>query len=102
MSGTHALLSDAANLRRTPPETVHARYRGIQFTLVETAAGRCRWSFVSPEGRHRDGRVNGDMRWATTVVRRGIDVWHLMNPDRSKAACAVNGWADEGDVPLWR
>ena len=67
--------------------SVHALHRGIQYTLDEVARGEWHWSFAPPKGPARSGRVRGPYRFALTVVRRGIDVWHLMNrDDHSKAA----------------
>ena len=66
---------------------MRASHRGIQFELREIAAGRWRWAFFPPQGKPREGRVNGDMRWAETVAIRGIDIWHLMNRgDQAQAA----------------
>lgn len=67
--------------------SVHALHKGIQYRLEEVAAGEWRWSFTPPEGKERTGRVRGEYPFALTVVRRGIDVWHLMNRgDQSRAA----------------
>ena len=85
MSDTQPCLSGAATRSRAG-DTVHASHRGVQFTLREAAANQWHWSYVSPEGRRREGQVNGDVRWAMTVVRRGIAIWHLMNRDHAKAA----------------
>jgi hypothetical protein len=66
--------------------SVHALHRGIRYELSEARPGEWRWSFVPPKGPRRSGRVRGKFQFAVSVVRRAIEVWHLMNPDRSKAA----------------
>ncbi len=60
--------------------SIHALHQGIQYTLEETAPGEWAWSFAPPNGSRRAGRVRGGYRFALSVVRRGIEVWHLMNP----------------------
>jgi hypothetical protein len=66
--------------------SVHASHKGIQYMLEEVAPGEWRWSFAPPNGPARSGRVRGEYQFALTVVRRGINVWHLMNRGQSKAA----------------
>lgn len=67
--------------------SVHALHKGIQYQLEEVAPSEWRWSFTPPKGKHRSGRVRGEYTFALTVVRRGIDGWHLMNrDDQSRAA----------------
>ena len=67
--------------------SVHALHKGIQYALEEVSSGEWLWSFTPPKGPPRSGRVRGQYQFALTVVRRGIDVWHLMNRDaQSKAA----------------
>ncbi len=67
--------------------SVHALHKGIQYTLDDVAPGEWHWSFAPPQGPARSGRVRGEYQFALTVVRRGIDVWHLMNRGgRSRAA----------------
>jgi hypothetical protein len=59
--------------------SIDASYRGIQYKLIETDKGEWQWSFQPPAGPRQAGRVVGLPRYAMTVVRRAIDVWHLMN-----------------------
>lgn len=67
--------------------SVHAVHKGIQYTLEKAGDRQWRWSFTPPKGSSRSGRVRGEYQFALTVVRRGIDVWHLMNrDDQSRAA----------------
>lgn len=67
--------------------SIHALHKGIQYTLEESAPDEWQWSFAPPTGPARSGRVRGEYQFALTVVRRGINVWHLMNRGgQSKAA----------------
>jgi hypothetical protein len=67
--------------------SVHATYQDIQHELAEIRKGEWRWSFTPPTGAPRTGRVVGEYMFAVGVVRRAIEVWHLMNrQDRSHAA----------------
>jgi hypothetical protein len=67
--------------------SVHAVHKGIQYTLEEADDRQWQWSFTPPKGPSRSGRVRGEYQFALTVVRRGIDIWHLMNrDDQSRAA----------------
>ena len=66
---------------------VHAAHKGVPYTLEEAGDHQWRWSFTPPQGPSRSGQVKGEYQFALTVVRRGIDVWHLMNRnDQSRAA----------------
>jgi hypothetical protein len=65
---------------------VQAFHKGIQYELEEVRSGEWRWSFTPPTGARRAGRVIGEMEWATVVVRRAIDIWHLMNRDPTPRA----------------
>jgi hypothetical protein len=56
-----------------------ALHRGIPYGLEEVRSGEWRWSFDPPEGPPHAGRVKGQSHYATTVVRRAIEVWLLMN-----------------------
>lgn len=67
--------------------SVYALHEGIQYQITEIRSGEWQWSFTPPAGASRSGRVVGEFEWAVTVVRRAIDVWHLMNRgDRNQAA----------------
>ena len=59
--------------------TVQASHQGISFEVIETGPGEWSWAFLPPDGRRRTGRVVGEQQWVFTVVRRAIEVWHLMN-----------------------
>jgi hypothetical protein len=75
-------------------------HRGIQYELTEVRSGEWRWSFRPPTGATRTGRVIGDQAWARTVVRRAIEVWHLMNDaDRPQPAVLTQrGWGPAAPV----
>ena len=66
--------------------SIHALHKGIQYTLEEVARDEWQWSFAPPQGPSRTGRVRGQYQFALSVVRRGIDVWHLMNRDAQSEA----------------
>ena len=67
--------------------SVYALHRGIQYQVVEEGKGAWRWSFAPPFGSRRTGRVVATQEFAITIAQRGIDVWHLMNPNpRTEAA----------------
>jgi hypothetical protein len=67
--------------------SVHALHKAIQYRLEEVVPGEWHWSFAPPKGLARSGRVRGQYQFAQTVVRRAIDIWHLMNRDeQSKVA----------------
>lgn len=58
---------------------MYALHDGIQYEIEEIRSGEWRWSFTPPGGPRRSGRVVGELAWATTVARRAIEVWNLMN-----------------------
>jgi hypothetical protein len=58
---------------------VNATYRGVQYQLEELTKADWQWSFQPSTGPRQSGRARGERRWAVTVVRRAIDIWHLMN-----------------------
>jgi len=64
--------------------SVYAVYQGIQYEITEVGDGQWRWEFVPPHGPRRIGRAIGTPEWAFTVVRRAIQVWHLMNRRKAK------------------
>ena len=66
--------------------SVYALHRGMQYQITELRSGEWQWSFMPPFGAVRAGRVTGEFQWAVTVVRRAIDVWHLMNRSAGSAA----------------
>lgn len=66
--------------------SIRASHRGIAYRLEEAAPREWHWSFTPPRGKRRSGRVHGEYAFALTVVRRGIDVWCLMNPDQPSQA----------------
>ena len=67
--------------------SVYASHRGIPYKLDEQRPGEWAWSFQPPDGPGRRGIVRGEYQFALTVVRRGIEVWFLMNtPHNPKAA----------------
>ena len=59
--------------------SVYALHQAIQYQITEIRTREWRWSFTPPTGPGRSGHVVGEFEWAVTVVRRAIDVWHLMN-----------------------
>jgi hypothetical protein len=59
--------------------TAKAIYQGVQYQIEELSKGEWEWSFQPPTGRRQSGRARGERRWAVIVVRRAIDIWHLMN-----------------------
>jgi len=59
--------------------TANAMYQGVQYQIEELNKGEWQWSFQPPTGPRQSGRARGERRWAVTVVRRAIDIWHLMN-----------------------
>jgi hypothetical protein len=71
---------------RSRAVSVYASHEGISFELVEIRPGEWRWAFSPPAGARRSGRVHGEQQWAFTVVRRAIEVWHLMNRTERNAA----------------
>jgi hypothetical protein len=60
--------------------SVHASHHGIAYEIEKIGEAQWRWSFLPPVGPRRTGRVRGRFEWATTVVTRAIEIWHLMNP----------------------
>jgi hypothetical protein len=58
---------------------MRATYRRISYQIEDVGEGMRQWSFEPPEGARQTARVRGEAWWATTVVRRAIDIWHLMN-----------------------
>jgi hypothetical protein len=61
-------------------------YRGIAYSVRERAPGEWEWTIRMPFGHDKSGVTRGTQRWAETVIRRGIDVWWLMNPQVSDVA----------------
>ena len=59
--------------------SLYALHRGVQYEMSEVVPGQWQWAFAPPTGPRRSGRVQGEFQFALTVVRRAIDVWHLMN-----------------------
>jgi hypothetical protein len=66
--------------------SIYASHQGITYELNEKRPGEWEWSFQPPHGPRRKGIVRGEYKFAVVVVRRGIEVWNLMNPSRSEAA----------------
>ena len=66
--------------------SVHALHQGIQYELEEVRPGEWRWSVTPPEGKPKSGVVRGGYVFAVSVVRRAIEVWHLMNPHHQSRA----------------
>jgi hypothetical protein len=67
--------------------SIYASHQGIAYQLDEQRPGEWTWTFQPPFGATRRGVVRGGYQFALTVVRRGIEVWNLMNRnDRSDAA----------------
>jgi hypothetical protein len=58
---------------------MQASYQGISYQIEEAGNSIWQWSFQPPTGARQSGRVRGEVRWAETVVRRAINIWHLMN-----------------------
>jgi hypothetical protein len=58
---------------------MRASYRGISYEIEQLDSGMWQWSFQPSAGARQAGRVRGGARWAHTVARRAIDIWHLMN-----------------------
>jgi hypothetical protein len=55
-------------------------YRGIAYSIRERAPGEWEWVIRTPFGPDKNGVTRGTRRWAETVIRRGIDIWWLVNP----------------------
>ena len=66
--------------------SVDASHRGIQYKLSEIGEDEWRWAFTPPSGPPRSGIVEGEYGFALTVVRRAIEVWHLMNRSHQSEA----------------
>ena len=58
-------------------------YRGVEYSVRQRSDGAWQWVLRTPLGPDKSGVTRGTRRWAETVVRRGIDIWWLMNPDVS-------------------
>jgi hypothetical protein len=59
---------------------VSALHQGVQYHIEEIGTGVWRWSFRTPAGRLRSGRVIGERLWAAAVACRAIEVWQQMHP----------------------
>jgi hypothetical protein len=59
---------------------VYALHQGIQYHVEELATGVWRWSFTTPTGKLRTGRVIGERLWAAAVACRAIEVWQQCTP----------------------
>ncbi|MEN3383540.1 MAG: hypothetical protein V7608_3584 [Hyphomicrobiales bacterium] len=59
---------------------VSALHQGVQYHIEELGTGVWRWSFRTPAGRLRSGRVIGERLWAAAVACRAIEVWQQMHP----------------------
>jgi hypothetical protein len=81
----HGACSPVSRMR-SRAVSIYASHEGISFELIETRPGEWSWTFLPPAGARRTGRVVGDQQWAFTVVRRAIEVWHLMNRTDRNAA----------------
>ncbi|MEN3385701.1 MAG: hypothetical protein V7608_5745 [Hyphomicrobiales bacterium] len=55
--------------------SVYALHQGIRYRIEELGAGVWRWSFTTPTGTLRSGRVIGERLWAAAVACRAIEVW---------------------------
>jgi hypothetical protein len=64
-------------LPRHGATTMHlfALHQGIRYRIEELGAGVWRWSFTTPTGALRSGRVIGERLWAAAVACRAIEIW---------------------------
>jgi hypothetical protein len=64
---------------------VYALHQGIQYHVEELGTGVWRWSFTTPTGTLRTGRVIGERLWAAAVACRAIEVWRQMHAGHKAA-----------------
>jgi hypothetical protein len=56
------------------------QYKGLEY-LLRQRGDAWEWVIRTPYGPDKTGRTGGTRRWAETVIRRGIDIWWMMNPN---------------------
>jgi hypothetical protein len=59
----------------------YALHQDIRYHVEELGNGVWRWSFTTPTGNLRTGRVIGEKLWAAAVACRAIEIWRQRHPE---------------------